>query len=211
MPERKWRERYGKNNSDRRQPGIPRPCLRNAGEGRLQDPHGIRLCRGTEAAGGTGRWGHHRVGPASARRGMYGSAGADAGSGYQKPVCHHDRLCAGRVGGQFHEAGSRGLYPQDPAAGQAASEDTRAGTQNGKKAYHTHTGAQKCRIPDHRPAYLTGSPDGYRGADTWRERYGQGTRSRKDTCAEYPAERSVCRDRLRYADTGAGGIRAVRI
>ena len=76
---------------------------------------------------------------------------------------------------------------------------------------HTHTGAQKCRIPDHRPAYLTGSPDGHRGADTWRERHGQRTRSRKDTCAEYPTERSVCRDRLRYADTGAGGIRAVRI
>ena len=33
----------------------------------------------------------------------------------------------------------------------------------------------------------------------------------KDTCAEYPAERAVCRDRLRYADTGAGCIRAVRI
>ena len=49
--------------------------------------------------------------------------GADAGNGYQKPVCHHDRLCAGRIGGQLHEAGSRGLYPQEPAAGKAASED----------------------------------------------------------------------------------------
>ena len=62
-----------------------------------------------------------------------------------------------------------------------------------------------------RTAYLTGSPDGHRCADTWRERHGQGTHCRKDTCTEYPAERAVCRDRLRYADTGAGGIRAVRI
>ena len=142
---------------------------------------------------------------------MYGSAGVDAGSGYQKPVYHHDRLCAGRVGGQFHEAGSRGLYPQEPAAGKATPEDKGVGTQIGKKAYSAHTGAQKYRIPDNRPAYLTGSPDGHRGADIGRKRHGQGTRSRKDTCAEYPAERSVCRDRLRYADTGAGCIRAVRI
>lgn len=80
-----------------------------------------------------------------------------------------------------------------------------------RRAYRAHTGAQKCRIPDNRPPYFTGSPDGYRSADTWRKRYGKGTYSRKDTCAEYPAERSVCRDRLRHADTGAGGIRAVRI
>ena len=60
----------------------------------------------------TGRWGHHRRTCGSARRRMYGSAGADAGSGYQKPVCHHDRLCAGRVGGQLHELGAEDYIPK---------------------------------------------------------------------------------------------------